>query len=293
MTAELAMVNPMDDDSRGRLIPAEQRQILKNAAALARDVARIVKENGLSKRFGQSAREHVFVEGWLTISRVNNEQPHAEVKGVLKDPESGHEVIHARAWLTDADGKTVSEADGYCSSEEGNWAGKPFYARASMAQTRAVAKAMRLRHAWVMVMAGFAPTPAEEMSEEILEAKATVKPVAPQPVKKAAPPPEPVVVPETEAAKSPSEMGLERVTIIGYAKEPKTGKKSNGQEWWKIGVKVRMATGEEAWVNCWSKNKFELMKSNKGRDVLLTYSRSEYNGTPQLNVEDVQEIQNG
>ena len=49
-------------------------------AAHAEYYARIVRDNGLSMRFGTNPREYVFVEGWLTISRVNNEQPHATVK---------------------------------------------------------------------------------------------------------------------------------------------------------------------------------------------------------------------
>lgn len=146
-------------------IPQQQKAALTNASALAQDVAKIVKDNGLAKRFGSSPKEHVFVEGWLTISRVNNEAPHAKVESVETHGE--FEVIKARAWITDASGTVVSEADGYCSSEEQNWKGKPFYARASMAQTRAIGKAMRLRHAWVMVMAGFSPTPAEEMTEDM------------------------------------------------------------------------------------------------------------------------------
>jgi len=41
----------------------------------------------------------------------------------------------------------------------------PWFQLASMAQTRAGAKALRNRLAWVVVLAGYKPTPAEEMTE--------------------------------------------------------------------------------------------------------------------------------
>lgn len=159
----LSVKQPEDGESRGALseLVEGQRTALGAAAALAGEVAKIVRANGLSRRFG-GQKEHVYVEGWLTISRVQNEEPHAKVEEVIRDAQ-GNETIRARGWLTDRHGRVVAEAEAYVSTEEPNWKGKPFYARASMAQTRAIAKAMRLRHAWVMVMAGYDPTPAEEI----------------------------------------------------------------------------------------------------------------------------------
>lgn len=256
-------------------IPQQQKAALTNAASLAGDVAKIVRDNGLSKRFGSSPKEHVFVEGWLTISRVNNEAPHAEIKEVQK-LEDGTEIIKARAWITDASGAVVSEADGYCSSDENNWRGKPFYARASMAQTRAIGKAMRLRHAWVMVMAGFSPTPAEEM-DGIHEEKAAP---APAPVKKtyqlkpaqqkaegddaekvpasvtdAAAPSEPLVV----ADKSD---GLEAVMLKAFSK-PKTDKKGNEYR----GILFVHSDNAEKWWNCYHKETIESLGTLKGQVV--------------------------
>lgn len=178
----------------------ERKGTLVNASALATDVAKIVRANGLSKRFGASPKEHVFIEGWSTIARVNNEQPHTKVEQIIKNGDE--EIIHAKGWLTSLDGKTVSEADGYCSTEEQNWKGKPFYARASMAQTRALGKAMRLRHSWVMVMAGFSPTPAEEMDGvEPKTVQATVKD-APKPIQ------QPVQQKAVEATPEASKLNL-------------------------------------------------------------------------------------
>jgi hypothetical protein len=69
----------------------------------------------------------------------------------------------AKAELVDKYGQVVGGAEAYCMKDEPNWRNKPWFQLASMAQTRAGAKAFRNRLAWVVVLAGFKPTPAEEM----------------------------------------------------------------------------------------------------------------------------------
>lgn len=61
-------------------------------------------------------------------------------------------------------GKEISRADGMCLNDEANWKSKPLFQLSSMAQTRACAKALRNVLSWVVVLAGYAPTPAEEMT---------------------------------------------------------------------------------------------------------------------------------
>ena len=265
---DLSLLEP--ENGNAISIPVQQKEALKNAASLAQDVAKIVKDNGLAKKFGSSPKEHVFVEGWLTISRVNNEAPHAKVESVERIGD--HEVIKARAWITDASGSVVSEADGYCSTEEANWKGKPFYARASMAQTRAIGKAMRLRHAWVMVMAGFSPTPAEEMSEEILS-PAPAKPKkeyklrdiptpgddaekVPASVTDASAPAEPIVVPDDNS---------ESVVLKAYSKE-KVDKKGNKYR----GVLLVHSDNQEKWWNCYHAETIANLQSMKEKMVQAT-----------------------
>ena len=53
-----------------------------------------------------------------------------------------------------------------CGTDEKTWASRARYARRSMALTRATAKASRLAFSWVMVLAGYEPTPSEEIPEE-------------------------------------------------------------------------------------------------------------------------------
>lgn len=60
-------------------------------------------------------------------------------------------------------GMEISGAEAMCLNDEGNWKKKPLFQLKSMAQTRASAKALRNVFAWVVVLAGYKPTPAEEM----------------------------------------------------------------------------------------------------------------------------------
>ena len=61
-------------------------------------------------------------------------------------------------------GEVVGAAEAQCLRAERTWKGRDDYALRSMAQTRAVSKALRLPLGFVMQLAGFNPTPAEEMA---------------------------------------------------------------------------------------------------------------------------------
>ena len=83
-----------------------------------------------------------------------------------------------------SDGACISRASAECGAPDeldryGKpvWSSRPRYARRSMAQTRATGKACRLAFSWVMSLAGYEPTPFEEMPSE------PVVNVVPQPIK--------------------------------------------------------------------------------------------------------------
>lgn len=62
-----------------------------------------------------------------------------------------------------ATGVEISAADSMCLNDEPNWRNKPLFQLRSMAQTRACAKALRNVLSWVVVLAGYRTTPAEEL----------------------------------------------------------------------------------------------------------------------------------
>ncbi len=71
----------------------------------------------------------------------------------------------AKAVAIRTDGMEVSAAEAMCLNDEPNWKSKPLFQLRSMAQTRACAKALRNVLAWVVVLAGYKPTPAEEIQD--------------------------------------------------------------------------------------------------------------------------------
>ena len=71
----------------------------------------------------------------------------------------------ARAVARNLAGSTIGAAEAMCTRTEPNWKGRDDYALRSMAQTRAIAKALRLPLGFIVHLAGFDPTPAEEIDE--------------------------------------------------------------------------------------------------------------------------------
>jgi hypothetical protein len=63
-------------------------------------------------------------------------------------------------------GNIISQAEAMCLRTERNWARRDEFAIRSMAQTRASAKALRNAFGWVVELAGYASTPAEEMEDD-------------------------------------------------------------------------------------------------------------------------------
>ena len=60
-------------------------------------------------------------------------------------------------------GRVISGAEAACMHSEPDWQGKPSFQLRAMAETRSCSRVLRHVLAYVMVMAGLCPTPAEEM----------------------------------------------------------------------------------------------------------------------------------
>jgi hypothetical protein len=107
-------------------------------------------------------RKYVMVEGWTTLGGMIGVLPReVEVKR-LED--GGYEAIVELVHATD--GLVIGRASALCGMDEKTWASRPEYARRSMAVTRATGKAYRLGFSWIVKLAGYEATPAEEMPIE-------------------------------------------------------------------------------------------------------------------------------
>ena len=141
----------------------EPTQDIEQGTKAADALVKLVKKAGLAKKFG-GEKEHLYVEAWEALGKFYR----MSAKPLDAQPVTVEGVAgaKARAVIIDIDtGHEISGADAYCMRDEPNWRNKPFYQLASMAQIRAASKAFRMVLAFVPALAGFATTPAEEMSD--------------------------------------------------------------------------------------------------------------------------------
>lgn len=135
----------------------------------------IVKQNQWSINLG-GKKDHLMYEAWQTVGKYFNvtvatkEAEPVEIAGIVGFKAMGY-VIDNKT------GIEVGHAEAYCMEDETNWdrkphvnqygktiPGKPLFQLASMAQTRAGSKALRQMFGFVVALAGYNPTPAEEMT---------------------------------------------------------------------------------------------------------------------------------
>lgn len=69
----------------------------------------------------------------------------------------------AHAEMISKSGIPLGQAEAYCMQDEPNWAKKPLFQLASMAQTRAAGKCITNNYRWILDLANCGTTPAEEM----------------------------------------------------------------------------------------------------------------------------------
>ena len=127
----------------------------KAAAALHDVIARKPKPVQIN---GETYLEY---EDWATVGRF-----YGVTAGIEVEPEYV-ELAGARGFKATSvalrGGQVISRATAFCLNDEERWSKAPTYQIASMAQTRANAKVLRNVLSWVAVLAGYKPTPAEEM----------------------------------------------------------------------------------------------------------------------------------
>lgn len=125
----------------------------------ANDLKQLIIENRLYANIKN--KNYVVVEGWQIAGAFTGLYPVVEnVECISSTP-----IIKYRSEvsLRDKDGNKVGYGVAICSNKEAGKQNFDEYAIASMAQTRAVGKAFRLKIGWLLKIAGYETTPAEEM----------------------------------------------------------------------------------------------------------------------------------
>lgn len=148
ITLDVAVARPPD------VVLAEARR-----AAVA--LADVVKNKNKPVVF--NGEQYLEFEDWQTVARFYGLT--ARVTRTSPIEMAGAAGFEAQAEaLVIGTGQVVSAAEAMCMNDEPNWSKKPLFQLRSMAQTRACAKALRNVLAWVVVLAGYKATPAEEMT---------------------------------------------------------------------------------------------------------------------------------
>lgn len=147
-------------DERDLQLAREPNLVLEEAHRAAKALNDVITKK--KKPVIMNGEQYLEFEDWQTVGKFYG----VTVKVVSSGPitlgtVTGFEARAVAIWK----GEEVSAAEAMCLNDEKNWANKPLFMLRSMAQTRAAAKALRNVLAWVVVLAGYRPTPAEEIQE--------------------------------------------------------------------------------------------------------------------------------
>jgi hypothetical protein len=133
-------------------------EVLKKAKAVADALAPVIKEAGLVASI--QGKEYLKVEAWQTLGQQVGVTPVVVSTKRLTEPEEGWE---ARCEARTLDGRTIGAADSMCLRNEERWKDSDDFEIRSMAQTRAMSRALASVLRFIPTLAGMAGTPAEEM----------------------------------------------------------------------------------------------------------------------------------
>jgi len=136
------------------LAPREQ---VRHASEIADVLSDVIEKQGLFSQI--SGKKYVKAEGWQTLGTLLGVVP--KEAWVKRYDDGTYEAFVDLVKFRD--GTIVGGASAICSRKERRWSNADEYAVRSMAVTRATGKAYRTSFAWIVTLAGYAPTNEEEM----------------------------------------------------------------------------------------------------------------------------------
>lgn len=185
MSTDLAEVIDVTPIEQSLLFPASTPgEMMVQAGETADVIAQAIKAQHLSMQIGNS--EHVLNTGWQMAANTQRvvtdrgegvtELPWpAQVTDAIAEDDNhpmrrayrlGQAFGYVASFYAKRDGQTVGWGEARCDRTERNWRTAENNAIASMAQTRAQSKALRQPLAWIIGLAGYSATPAEEMAPD-------------------------------------------------------------------------------------------------------------------------------
>lgn len=161
---------PVGDGTRYDLQPAGQfvpevrpAEVIARVQEQAKSLMDIVEQQKLYATI--QGKKYLTVEAWQLLAAFNGLSIVIEETNRITD-EDGGEGWESRCVIYNTQGRQVGAGEAQCMNNESKatWRKADDYARRSMAQTRAVSKACRTILSFVVVLAGYEPTPYEEMA---------------------------------------------------------------------------------------------------------------------------------
>ncbi|MFA7314499.1 MAG: hypothetical protein WC025_01025 [Candidatus Magasanikbacteria bacterium] len=111
--------------------------------------------------------QYLTLEDWQTLARFYNITTGIEwTKSTTNENKAFGYDARAVAYQNST---IISGAEASCFRDEKNWEDKPSFQLKSMSQTRAMSKCLRNILAWIVVLSNFKPTPAEEITETLVD----------------------------------------------------------------------------------------------------------------------------
>jgi hypothetical protein len=143
------------------LFERRPKEMVEYATEVANTLKDVIEKQGLIANI--QGNNYVMAEGWSTLGTMIGIMPNEKEVRRLED--GSYEAIVEL--LNVHTGQIVGTGSALCSVKEKRWGKADDYARRSMAITRATGKAYRQGLGWIVTLAGYKATPAEEMPDNL------------------------------------------------------------------------------------------------------------------------------
>lgn len=170
MSTELAVRDEAPSGGLSLIEGPDPAGAVAYAAQVSTAIAGVLDEgNGYTTIQG---KKHITIEGWQSLSAMTGHSVEVEWSRPIEGMENakGVKTWEARAVVRDQAGRVVASGESMADPNEPGadrkWARGGNFSVRSMAQTRAMSRALASRLRYIVQLAGFSGTPAEEMSDE-------------------------------------------------------------------------------------------------------------------------------
>jgi hypothetical protein len=141
---------------------SDPRVALERMAEIATALIDVIETKKLYATI--NGRRHITCEGWTTLGGMLGVVP---VVTATRPNDTGDGIV-AHVEARTLDGRIVGAAEAECSRAERTWKTRDPFTLRSMAQTRAISRALRAPLGQIVVLAGYEPAGAEEIPAEAI-----------------------------------------------------------------------------------------------------------------------------